>query len=70
MVRVAGRIKARRNFGKLIFIKLQDLDGDVQLYFDKNMIKETQEGGFSMVKNLLDVGDIVGGEGWMKVVQG
>ena len=69
-MRVAGRIKARRNFGKLMFIKLQDLDGDVQLYFDKNMIKETQEGGFNMVKNLLDVGDIVGGEGWMKVLQG
>src|SRR6476469_43190 len=39
-VAIAGRILARRVFGKLAFFGLQDETGTIQLYLDKKQIQE------------------------------
>ncbi|HEY9821419.1 MAG TPA: OB-fold nucleic acid binding domain-containing protein, partial [Candidatus Sericytochromatia bacterium] len=39
-VAIAGRILARRVFGKLAFFNLQDETGTIQLYLDKKRIAE------------------------------
>ncbi len=39
-VAIAGRILARRVFGKLAFFSLQDETGTIQLYLDKKRIKK------------------------------
>jgi lysyl-tRNA synthetase class 2 len=69
-VSLAGRILARRVFGKLAFFSLQDETGTIQLYLDK---KDIQEGmaaidadAFNHLKQLTDVGDILGVKGAIK----
>jgi lysyl-tRNA synthetase class 2 len=68
-VAIAGRILARRVFGKLAFFTLQDESGTIQLYLDKNTIEagmpENPE-AFNQLKNLTDVGDILGVRGTVK----
>ena len=56
---VAGRVTAIRSFGKLVFLKLQDMSGEVQIFM-KVVPEETPEGmlGARDVK-MLDVGDFV-----------
>lgn len=56
---VAGRIVAIRSFGKLVFLKLRDLSGEVQIFM-KAVPEETPHGllGAKDVK-LLDVGDFI-----------
>ncbi|CAM9961884.1 unnamed protein product, partial [Hapterophycus canaliculatus] len=39
-VSVAGRIMARRVFGKLAFFNMQDSEGSFQLYIDKGRLGE------------------------------
>src|SRR5437762_3578423 len=56
-VRVAGRIMALRNSG--MFIDLQDPSGKLQLFCHKEHLPEA---GLALLK-LLDIGDMVGGEG-------
>ena len=53
---VAGRIMARRNFGKAAFIQLQDRSGRLQVYVAKNKIGDDAFAVFGK----LDIGDIVG----------
>jgi lysyl-tRNA synthetase, class II len=53
---VAGRIMARRSFGKAAFIKLQDRKGRVQVYVKKDTLGEESFSRFET----LDIGDIVG----------
>eukprot|EP00878_Enallax_costatus_P033075 GHUV01036459.1.p1 GENE.GHUV01036459.1~~GHUV01036459.1.p1 ORF type:complete len:594 (+),score=166.05 GHUV01036459.1:596-2377(+) len=65
-VAVAGRIIARRFMGKLAFLSLRDGEGQMQIYVDKSWIEESQPGGFAQLKNLLDIGDIVGARGSIK----
>ncbi len=66
-VRVAGRIMARRVFGKLAFFTLQDESGSIQLYLDKQTISTAMgETAFADVKQLTDVGDILGAAGTLK----
>lgn len=60
---VAGRVMARRVFGKLAFLSLQDESGSIQLYCD---VGKMGEEGFESVKGQLDVGDIVGATGTVK----
>lgn len=55
-VSVAGRIMARREMGKAIFIDLQDDKGRIQLYVKQSDISETE---FNYVKRG-DIGDIIG----------
>ncbi|MDJ0743577.1 MAG: lysine--tRNA ligase [Xenococcaceae cyanobacterium MO_167.B27] len=68
-VSVAGRIMARRVFGKLAFFELQDETGKIQLYLDKKKINSTMSdltGAFNHLKKLSDTGDILGVKGTLK----
>jgi lysyl-tRNA synthetase class 2 len=69
-VAVAGRIMARRVFGKLAFFTLQDETGNIQLYLDKNRIQsemaDIDAEAFAHLKNLTDAGDIIGAKGTIK----
>lgn len=68
-VSIAGRILARRVFGKLAFFKLQDETGTIQLYLDKKLINAGMpdlEGAFNHLKKLTDVGDVIGVKGIIK----
>ncbi|MDR2789945.1 MAG: lysine--tRNA ligase [Campylobacteraceae bacterium] len=51
-----GRVKFLRWMGKAVFAKIEDEDGDLQIYFNKEALGEEW---FSHIKKLLDVGDIV-----------
>lgn len=62
-VAVAGRIIARRVFGKLAFLTMRDDSGDIQLYCEK--AKLTDE-AFDQLKTLMDIGDFIGAKGTMK----
>jgi lysyl-tRNA synthetase class 2 len=59
VLRVAGRIMAVRDQGKVAFIVVRDTTGDVQLFCRVNTLGEE---AFARVKDL-DVGDWVGAEG-------
>ncbi len=68
-VAVAGRILARRVFGKLAFFNLQDETGTIQLYLEKARIEDgmdTLPDAFNLLKHLTDVGDIIGVRGTIK----
>lgn len=70
LVAIAGRIIARRVFGKLAFFELQDETGKIQLYLDKKRINNTMSGelvgAFNHLKKLSDTGDILGVKGTIK----
>ena len=57
---------AKRSFGKLAFLSLQDERGSVQLFCDKKRLEETSPGAFEMITELIDVGDIIGVRGSVK----
>lgn len=59
-VRIAGRIMAIRRMGKASFAHLQDLHGRIQIYLKKDEIGDTYENF-----KLMDIGDIVGVEGYI-----
>ncbi|KAK9146001.1 hypothetical protein Sjap_005904 [Stephania japonica] len=63
-VSIAGRIVARRAFGKLAFLTLRDDSGKIQLYCEKERLQENQ---FEQLKMLVDVGDILGASGELSV---
>ncbi|HEY9752421.1 MAG TPA: lysine--tRNA ligase [Coleofasciculaceae cyanobacterium] len=68
-VAIAGRILARRVFGKLAFFSLQDETDTIQLYLDKNRIEASMielPDAFNYLKQLTDVGDIIGVRGSIK----
>lgn len=54
--RIAGRIMARRDFGKAAFLQLQDGGGRLQVYVAKNQVGDE---AFEQFKKF-DIGDIVG----------
>ncbi len=56
---LAGRIMFIRNFGKAAFIQIQDRNGRIQAFVQKNVIGEE---AFEQFKKF-DIGDIVGFEG-------
>lgn len=56
---VAGRIIARRSFGKAAFIQVQDRKGRLQLYVRKDMVGDEAYENFES----FDIGDIVGAVG-------
>ena len=56
---IAGRITAIRSFGKLVFLKIRDYTGEVQIFM-KAVPEETPEGLFGAKDiRLLDIGDFV-----------
>ncbi len=58
-IKIAGRIMAKRRHGKAGFANLQDLSGNIQLYFRKDDLGEEK---YELFKKL-DIGDILGIEG-------
>lgn len=54
--RLAGRVMARRDFGKAAFLQLQDGSGRVQVYVARNQVGEES---FELFKKY-DIGDIIG----------
>lgn len=58
-VRLAGRLVAKRDQGKVVFANLSDLTGGVQLYLKKDVLGE---GPWEQLKHI-EVGDLVGVEG-------
>jgi lysyl-tRNA synthetase class 2 len=68
-VSVAGRIVARRVFGKLAFFTLQDETGNIQLYLDKKRITAGMshlDNAFNILKKQTDTGDVIGVKGTIK----
>lgn len=62
-VSIAGRIVARRAFGKLAFLTLRDDSGTIQLYCEKERLLDDK---FEQLKSLVDIGDILGATGSIK----
>ncbi len=66
-VRIAGRLRARRIMGSASFVSLQDGAGQIQVYVNRDALcpGEDKELYNRFFKKLLDLGDIVGFEGFM-----
>ncbi len=62
---IAGRLMSRRIQGKASFAELQDADGRVQVYFNRDEIctGEDKTQYNEVYKKLLDIGDFIGVEG-------
>lgn len=59
-VRIAGRIIFMRKMGKLSFVRIRDLEGDMQLEFKIDLIGEDN---YQFFKKQIDSGDFIGAEG-------
>lgn len=66
-VRIAGRIMSRRIMGKASFMELQDSEGRIQIYISRDDLcpGEDKDTYNIFFKKLLDIGDIVGIEGFV-----
>ena len=64
-VKIAGRLMSRRIQGKASFAELQDSEGRIQVYFNRDEIcpGDNKELYNEVYKHLLDIGDIIGIEG-------
>ena len=65
-VALAGRVVARRGFGKTVFVPVRDSSGDLQLYLN---VDHLDAGDFAETLPQVDTGDIVLAEGavfWTK----
>ncbi len=62
---MAGRLMSRRIQGKASFAELQDSEGRIQLYFNRDEICPGEDKTLynEVYKKLLDIGDIIGVEG-------
>ncbi len=60
VVRLAGRVMARRGFGKTVFAPITDRTGSMQLFLNN---KHLEAADFSDVLPVMDVGDWVAAEG-------
>ena len=61
-VRVAGRIVFMRKMGKMSFLKIRDLEGDLQVSIKIDLVGEEK---YNIFKTLIDIGDFIGVEGEM-----
>ena len=70
-VKIAGRLMSRRIQGKASFAELQDSNGRVQLYFNRDEICAGDDKSLynDVYKHLLDIGDIIGVEGELFTTQ-
>ena len=66
-VSIAGRIMSRRIMGKASFMELQDSEGRIQVYISRDDLcpGEDKDTYNIFFKKLLDIGDIVGIEGFV-----
>lgn len=64
-VTLAGRLMSRRIQGKASFAELQDAEGRIQVYFNRDEICTGEDKTLynEVYKHLLDIGDIIGVEG-------
>ena len=58
-VTVAGRIKSKRGMGKVGFVHIADIEGQIQLFVKKDILGEEEYDRFKK----LDIGDIIGATG-------
>ncbi len=58
-VSVAGRIMSKRGMGKVGFVHVADIDGQIQLFVKKDILGEEEYNRFKK----LDIGDIIGASG-------
>lgn len=58
-VSIAGRIMSKRGMGKVGFVHVADIDGQIQLFVKKDVLGEEEYNRFKK----LDIGDIIGAEG-------
>jgi len=70
-VTIAGRLMSRRIQGKASFAELQDSQGKIQVYFNRDEICPDQDKTTynEVYKKLLDIGDIIGIEGELFTTQ-
>jgi len=59
-VKVAGRIVLMRKMGKLSFITIRDLIGEIQLSIKRDVVGEEK---YELFKTMFDIGDFIGVEG-------
>lgn len=64
-VKIAGRLMSRRIQGKASFAELQDSEGRIQVYFNRDEICTGEDKTLynEVYKHLLDIGDFIGVEG-------
>lgn len=64
-VTIAGRLMSVRDQGKASFAELQDSEGRIQLYFNRDVICEGEDKTLynTVFKKLIDLGDFIGIEG-------
>ncbi len=60
VVRIAGRVMAKRKAGRTMFLPLRDHTGNMQIYVKKDILGDDD---FNFFKKLIDNGDIIGVEG-------
>ncbi|RLC43110.1 MAG: lysine--tRNA ligase, partial [Candidatus Coatesbacteria bacterium] len=58
-VKTAGRVRAKREHGRVIFLDIQDMGGKIQLYLKQDNLGEHQ---WDFV-DLIDIGDFIGVSG-------
>jgi lysyl-tRNA synthetase class 2 len=68
---IAGRLMSRRIQGKASFAELQDAEGRIQVYFNRDEICKTDDHTQynEVYKKLLDIGDFIGIEGELFTTQ-
>ncbi|NGM61424.1 lysine--tRNA ligase [Sphingobacterium sp. SGG-5] len=70
-IRIAGRIMSRRIMGNASFIELQDSTGRIQVYIKRDDLCPGEDKTLynTIFKKLLDIGDIVGIDGYVFTTQ-
>ena len=68
---LAGRLMSRRIMGKASFAEIQDSEGRIQIYVNRDEICESEDTTMynSVFKKLLDIGDIIGIKGTVFITQ-
>ena len=68
---IAGRLMRKKVQGKAAFTEVQDSEGRIQVYFNRDEIcpGEDKSAYNSVFKKLLDLGDIIGVEGELFITQ-
>jgi lysyl-tRNA synthetase class 2 len=64
---IAGRIMSRRIMGKASFVEIQDSEGRIQIYLNRDEICPDEDKTLynTVFKKLLDIGDIIGVKGFV-----
>jgi len=70
-VTIAGRLMSRRIQGKASFAELQDSQGRIQIYFNRDILCPSEDKSMynDVYKKLLDIGDIIGISGTLFTTQ-